>query len=105
MNLSKEGNLDDIGKSLTAGYFWNTAKLTKAGIYKTIKSKLNVFIHPSSIMIKTNEKADVMAPYILFYELVFTTKEYMRIVTPIKGSWLVETSPHYFTPTDLISSK
>ena len=39
--------------------------------------------------------------HILFYELVLTSKEYMRQIMPIQSSWLVEVAPHYFSPADV----
>ena len=39
--------------------------------------------------------------HILFYELVLTSKEYMRQIMPIQSNWLIEVAPHYFTSQDL----
>jgi pre-mRNA-splicing factor ATP-dependent RNA helicase DHX16 len=33
---------------------------------------------------------------VVYHELVFTTKEYMRQVIEIKPEWLVEIAPHYY---------
>ena len=41
-----------ICKALTAGYFYNTSKLSKSGDYKTVKQQHTVYIHPSSVMSK-----------------------------------------------------
>ena len=32
----------------------------------------------------------------VYFELVFTTKEYMRQVIEIKPEWLMEIAPHYY---------
>lgn len=32
----------------------------------------------------------------LYHEFVLTTKNYIRIVTDVKGEWLVDLAPHYF---------
>ena len=37
----------------------------------------------------------------LYYELVMTSKSYMRQVMEIKPQWLLEVAPHYFKPADL----
>jgi len=38
---------------------------------------------------------------IVYYELVMTSKSYMRQVMEIKPSWLMEVAPHYFKAADL----
>ena len=40
----------------------------------------------------------------MYHELAFTTKEYMRVVAPIKGEWLVEIAPHYYQAKDVEDS-
>ena len=39
--------------------------------------------------------------WVVYHELAFTTKEYMRTVAPIKGEWLVEIAPHYYQAKDI----
>ncbi|KAF2724222.1 P-loop containing nucleoside triphosphate hydrolase protein [Polychaeton citri CBS 116435] len=53
-------------------------KLQKGGdSYRTVKNNLTVHLHPSS-------------KWVIFYELVLTSKEFMRSVMPINPDWLVE---------------
>ena len=76
-----------IRKSITAGYFYNCSKLDNSGIYihyaiinilpghyKTVKNKHTVHIHPNSCLFEE------MPRWIVYYELVFTSKEFMREV-------------------------
>ena len=37
----------------------------------------------------------------MYFELVFTTKEYMRNVIEIKPEWLAEIAPHYYKKKEL----
>ncbi|UZJ54921.1 hypothetical protein CBS101457_004241 [Exobasidium rhododendri] len=88
-----------IMKSLTAGYFSNTARLQKGGGggYRAIKQNASVHIHPSSGLFK-----EVPPPrYLLYYELVETSKNFMRNVMIIKSEWLLEVAPHYFNKEEL----
>ncbi|CAE6418009.1 unnamed protein product [Rhizoctonia solani] len=39
--------------------------------------------------------------FALYYELVMTSKSYMRQVMEIKPTWLLEVAPHFFKPADL----
>ncbi|EKE37189.1 hypothetical protein ENUP19_0248G0051 [Entamoeba nuttalli] len=84
-----------ILKALLSGYFLNTAQLTKEGIYRQIKQNRTIEIHPSSSMFSKNPR------WILFYELVLTTKEYVRQVSEIDPSWLIEVAPHVFKEEDM----
>jgi pre-mRNA-splicing factor ATP-dependent RNA helicase DHX16 len=65
-----------IRKAVTSGYFYNAAKLQRSGdSYRTIKQNQTVLIHPSSALFQVNPKV------VLYFELVLTTKEYMRQVS------------------------
>ncbi|KAI9913675.1 hypothetical protein PsorP6_005171 [Peronosclerospora sorghi] len=95
VELERSSNRSDhepIRKALCAGYFYNTAKLDNAGHYKTVKKAQSVHIHPSSCLIKLDE----VPRWVVYHELAFTTKEYMRNVIPIKSDWLMEFAPHYY---------
>ncbi|KAJ9116307.1 hypothetical protein QFC22_004747 [Naganishia vaughanmartiniae] len=81
-----------IQKALTSGYFFNTARIHKDGGYRTTKSNQTVYIHPSSSLFQHQPPPR----FILYYELVLTSKEYMRQCMPIEGSWLLELAPHAF---------
>lgn len=62
------------------------ARIDRGGGYKTTKNNHSVFIHPHSCLMNQAPPAR----FILYYELVLTTKEYMRQCMPIEGSWLSE---------------
>ncbi|THH11649.1 hypothetical protein EW145_g518 [Phellinidium pouzarii] len=87
-----------IQKALTSGYFYNTARLQKSGdSYRTLKTNQTVYIHPSSSLFQHQPPVK----FILYYELVMTSKSYMRQIMEIKPSWLLEVAPHFFKPADL----
>ncbi|KAF8365082.1 hypothetical protein HHK36_032913 [Tetracentron sinense] len=87
---SDPNDLDAIKKAITSGFFHHSARLQKYGSYRTVKNPQTVHIHPSSGL------AQVLPRWVIYYELVLTTKEYMRQVTEIKPDWLVEIAPHYY---------
>ena len=89
---SAPGDVDALGRAVTAGFFFHAAKLQRDGSYRSVKSRHTVYVHPSSVLAKT----DVPPKWIVFYELVETSKEYMRQVLTIKPEWLVEVAPHYY---------
>lgn len=43
----------------------------------------------------------VLARWVVYHELVMTSKEYMRNVSEIRSEWLVEIAPHYYTKTEV----
>ena len=89
-------NLPPIQKAVTAGFFPNAARLQRGGdSYRTVKNGLSVHIHPSSVLIESKPK------WVIFYELVLTSKEFMRSVMPLKPEWLTEVAPHYYKQGDV----
>jgi len=88
-----------IRKALTAGYFYHTARLTKtAGQYKTVKGQQTVLIHPNSSLFEEKPR------WVLYHELVLTTKEYMRQTIEIESQWLLEVAPHYYKDKEIEDS-
>lgn len=89
-------NIQPIQKAMTAGFFPNAARLQRGGdSYRTVKNNLTVHIHPSSVLM------DVRPKWVIFYELVLTSKEFMRSVMPLQPEWLTEVAPHYYKPKDV----
>ncbi|KHN17807.1 Putative pre-mRNA-splicing factor ATP-dependent RNA helicase DHX16 [Glycine soja] len=90
--------LDAIKKSITSRFFPHSARLQKNGSYRTVKHSQTVHIHPSLGL------AQVLPRWVVYHELVLTTKEYMRQVTELKPEWLVEIAPHYYQLKDVEDS-
>ncbi|CAK8673976.1 unnamed protein product [Clavelina lepadiformis] len=83
-----------IRKAFTAGFFYHAARLSKSG-YRTVKQQQTVHIHPNSSLFEEQPR------WIIYHELVFTTKEFMRQVIEIENSWLLEAAPHYYKSKEL----
>ena len=94
--------IDPILKAVTAGFFYHVAKLGRSGDFQTVKQHKTVYIHPSSVL---SNKEDEPPPWVIYFELAFTTKEYMRQVAPIKPGWLVEIAPHYYQENEVEDEK
>ena len=79
-----------VFQAVTAGFFYHTARLTKTGgTYKTVKHQQTVHTHPNSCLFEDRPR------WLIYHELVFTTKEFMRQVTYCCLCFLV-TSPLSF---------
>ncbi|VDN41678.1 unnamed protein product [Gongylonema pulchrum] len=78
VEIEQVSNNDSIAirKAITAGYFYNCAKLDSSGHYKTVKNKHTVHIHPNSSLFEETPR------WMIYFELVFTSKEFMREVKP-----------------------
>ncbi|EAW06287.1 putative mRNA splicing factor RNA helicase (Cdc28) [Aspergillus clavatus NRRL 1] len=89
-------NYVPIQKAITAGFFPNAARLQRGGdSYRTVKNGQTVYLHPSSTLFEVNPR------WVIYYELVLTSKEYMRSDMPLQPEWLVEVAPHYYKKKDL----
>ncbi|KAF0046045.1 hypothetical protein F2P81_002574 [Scophthalmus maximus] len=71
--VSSQEDSVPIRKAVTAGYFYHTARLSKGG-YKTVKHQQTVYTHPNSSLFEEQPR------WLIYHELVFTTKEFMRQV-------------------------
>ena len=92
--ISAGKNYKIICKAITAGFFTNAAKKDAQEGYKTLVDQNPVYIHPSSALFQKNPE------YVLYHELVLTTKEYMRNILVIDARWLTELAPAFYKPAD-----
>ncbi|TLS31176.1 hypothetical protein PpBr36_02413 [Pyricularia pennisetigena] len=91
-------NMIPIKRAITAGFFPNAARMQRSGdSYRTVKNNTTVYIHPSSVMMQE----DPPPRMVIYYELVQTTKEYMRSCMPIEPKWLAELAPHFHKAKDI----
>ncbi|XP_011496009.1 PREDICTED: ATP-dependent RNA helicase DHX8 [Ceratosolen solmsi marchali] len=87
-------NIVRIQKAVCSGFFRNAAKKDPQEGYRTLVDSQVVYIHPSSALFNRQPE------WVIYHELVQTTKEYMREVTTIDPKWLVEFAPAFFKFSD-----
>lgn len=87
---------DDVilRRCITAGFFTNAAYLHHSGVYKTVRGNTELSIHPLSTLYTIKQPQ-----FIIFCELLHTTKLFMKDLTVIKQEWLTELAPHYYHKT------
>ncbi|KAF9427984.1 putative ATP-dependent RNA helicase dhr2 [Podila epigama] len=83
-------DLEIVLKCFLAGFFQNTALLQPDSTYRSILGGLTVSIHPSSTLFGKKREA------IMYNELVYTTKHYIRGVSAVESNWLSQAAPKYF---------
>lgn len=93
MNIPLASSSDPsvILKSLVAGLFPHAAVKLPDGTYRMIASGQIFWIHPSSVLHHKN------SPYVVFNELVRTSRQYAKCVSVIEPAWLHEMAPTFFT--------
>ena len=92
--VSAGKNYKKICKAIAAGFFTNAAKKDPQEGYRTLVDQNPVYIHPSSALFNKNPE------FVIYHELVLTTKEYMRNIMVIDTKWLVELAPAFYQRAD-----
>lgn len=85
----------DVRKCLCAAYFQQLAKLVKTNgggrgqaEYANLRhSYMKMYLHPTSALAGG---ADISPQYVVYDELVLTTKEYMQCATAVEPEWLLK---------------
>ena len=88
-------------KAITAGYFHQAARVKGIGEYVNIRTGLPTHLHPTSALYglgckchlspfcaHTDVSATDTPTYVIYHELILTSKEYMTQVTAVDAYWL-----------------
>ncbi|GLT78690.1 hypothetical protein SLA2020_502180 [Shorea laevis] len=92
--VSAGKNFTKVRKAIAAGFFFHAARKDPQEGYRTLVENQPVYIHPSSALFQRQPD------WVIYHELVMTSKEYMREVTVIDPKWLVELAPRFFKVAD-----
>ncbi|MBN3277137.1 DHX33 helicase, partial [Polyodon spathula] len=80
----------NIRRCLAHGLFMNAAELQPDGSYCALHTHQLVSIHPSSVLFQGKPA------YVVFNELLHTSKCYMRDLCLVDPDWLHDAAPQYF---------
>eukprot|EP01064_Diplonema_japonicum_P011951 TRINITY_DN1940_c0_g7_i1.p1 TRINITY_DN1940_c0_g7~~TRINITY_DN1940_c0_g7_i1.p1 ORF type:complete len:668 (+),score=149.36 TRINITY_DN1940_c0_g7_i1:57-2060(+) len=79
-----------IRKAFCSGFFLNVAQYDfDKKIYVTSESRQEVGIHPTSVLFRQRTRP----PLLIYNELVYTKKRYVREVMSVEEQWLIEAAP------------
>ncbi|KAJ0247365.1 DEAD/DEAH box helicase domain-containing protein [Hirschfeldia incana] len=92
--VSAGRNLTKIRKAITAGFFFHVARRDPQEGYRTLVENQPVYIYPGSALFQRQPD------WVIYHDLVMTSKEYMREVIVIDPKWLVELAPRFFKAAD-----
>ncbi|KAK2879789.1 ATP-dependent RNA helicase DHX33 isoform X1 [Channa argus] len=93
LNLKLESCGADTGnvrRCLAHGLFINAAELQLDGSYLALDTHQPVAIHPSSVLFQAKPA------YVVFNELLHTSRCYMRDLCLVDADWLLDAAPEYF---------
>lgn len=93
MALVSSDDWDVVRKCVCGAYFQNAAKNSSLVEYTNLRSGMKAHLHPTSALIGMGFTPD----YIVYHEVVMSSKEYMQCVTAVDGRWLAELGPMFFS--------
>ncbi|KAJ1514448.1 putative pre-mRNA-splicing factor ATP-dependent RNA helicase dhx16 [Coelomomyces lativittatus] len=94
--MQTSGDPISILKALVSGFFYHTCRIHANGqSYRNLKHNNTIWIHPTSSLYKKEPR------FVIYHELVLTSKEFMRQVSEIETSWLLEVAPHFYQTHEL----
>ncbi len=77
---------DVIRKCICSGYYHQAAKVKGIGEYTNLRTSVTVQLHPTSALYGLGYLPD----YVIYHELILTSKEYMSCVTAVDPHWLAD---------------
>ncbi|KAG1677117.1 Pre-mRNA-splicing factor ATP-dependent RNA helicase PRP16 [Nymphon striatum] len=92
---------DIVRKCICSAYFHQAARLKGIGEYVNARTGMPCHIHPTSALFGMGYTPD----YVVYHELIMTSKEYMQCVTAVDGHWLAELGPMFFSVKESSKSR
>ncbi|OAX83710.1 hypothetical protein ACJ72_01931 [Emergomyces africanus] len=87
MNLTSCGtDWDVIRKCICSGYYHQAARVKGIGEYINLRTSVTIQLHPTSALYGLGYLPD----YVVYHELILTSKEYMSTVTSVDPRWLAD---------------
>ena len=87
---------DIVRKAICSAYFHNAARLKGVGEYVNCRNGMPCHLHPSSALYGMGCTPE----YVVYHELILTSKEYMQCATAVEPHWLAELGPMFFSVKD-----
>jgi len=77
---------DVVRRCICSGYYHQAAKVKGIGEYINLRTSVTVQLHPTSSLYGLGYLPD----YVVYHELILTSKEYMSCVTSVDPHWLAD---------------
>ncbi|KAG2772310.1 Pre-mRNA-splicing factor ATP-dependent RNA helicase [Phytophthora cactorum] len=98
---SCEGRWDVVRKAICSAYFYNSAQIKGIGEYVNMLTGMPCNLHPSAALFGLGYTPD----FVVYHELIYTSKEYMQCATAVEGEWLAELGPMFFSVKESFQSR
>ncbi|KAH0790152.1 pre-mRNA-splicing factor ATP-dependent RNA helicase PRP16 [Histomonas meleagridis] len=85
-----------VRKAICSAYFHQAARLQGLNEYVNLHTGVKCYLHPSSSLAGLG----YVPEYIVYHELVLTSKHFIHGVTAVDPLWLSQMAPEFFTATD-----
>ena len=79
-------DLDVVRRCVCSGYYHQAARRKGLGEYINLRTSVSVQLHPTSALFNSGDPPD----YVVYHELILTSKEYMSCVTAVDALWLAD---------------
>jgi len=91
--ISAGTDFDIVRKAICSGYFHQAARVKGIGEFVNIRTGLPTHLHPTSALYGLGYTPS----YVIYHELIMTSKEYMTHVTAIDAYWLAELGSVFYS--------
>ncbi|KAE8881009.1 Pre-mRNA-splicing factor ATP-dependent RNA helicase [Phytophthora fragariae] len=98
---SSGGRWDVVRKAICSAYFYNSAQIKGIGEYVNMLTGMPCNLHPSAALFGLGYTPD----FVVYHELIYTSKEYMQCATAVEGEWLAELGPMFFSVKESLQSR
>ncbi|CAI5710794.1 unnamed protein product [Hyaloperonospora brassicae] len=95
------GRWDVVRKAICSAYFYNSAQIKGIGEYVNMLTGMPCNLHPSAALFGLGYTPD----FVVYHELIYTSKEYMQCATAVEGEWLAELGPMFFSVKESFKSR
>ncbi|KAF7198483.1 Pre-mRNA-splicing factor ATP-dependent RNA helicase prp16 [Pseudocercospora fuligena] len=79
-------DLDVVRECICSGYYHQAAKRKGLGEYVNLRTSVTMSLHPTSALYNSGDPPD----YVVYHELILTSKEYMSVATAVDAHWLAD---------------
>ena len=82
-----------VRRSLVCGFFRHAARVRPDGAYEGARGAV-LHAHPTSVFASRRPASG----WVVFQDVLHTSRAYMRDVCAVEPDWLCELAPHYYAP-------
>ncbi|KAH0142718.1 hypothetical protein KCU67_g13904, partial [Aureobasidium melanogenum] len=86
-------DMEIVRLCICSGYYHQAAKRKGLGEYLNLRTSVSMQLHPTSALYNSGDPPD----YVVYHELILTSKEYMSCVTAVDATWLADLGAVFYS--------